>query len=53
LKEANETEYWINILKDTNYIEENLFMSLINDCNELIRLLIASVKTAKINNAKS
>jgi four helix bundle protein len=28
LKEANETEYWINILKDTNYIHIKLFESL-------------------------
>jgi four helix bundle protein len=33
LKEANETAYWINILKDTDYIEEKLFMSLLTDCN--------------------
>lgn len=53
LKEANETAYWINILKDTDYLEEKSFMSLLNDCNELIRLLIASVKTAKTNNKNS
>ncbi len=47
LKEANETEYWINILKDTGYIDEKLFISLLNDCNELLRLLVASIKTAK------
>ena len=51
LKEANETEYWINILKDTDYIDEKLFKSLSGDCNELIKLLIASVKTAKSNNS--
>jgi four helix bundle protein len=49
LKEANETEYWINILKDTDYIEEKLFKSLSDDCNEIIKLLIASIKTAKQN----
>lgn len=47
LKEANETEYWLNILKDTNFIEEKLFASLLNDCKEILRLLIASIKTAK------
>lgn len=52
LKEANETEYWVNILKDTNYIEQNLYESLLQDCKELLRLLISSIKTAKqsINN---
>ena len=28
LKEANETEYWICLLKDTNYLDEKLFISL-------------------------
>jgi len=49
LKEANETEYWINILKDTDYIDEKLFKSLSDDCSEIIKLLIASIKTAKQN----
>ncbi len=47
LKEANETDYWLNILKDTDYIGQNLFNSLQNDCNELIAMLISSIKTAK------
>lgn len=47
LKEANETEYWLSILKDTDYIEDKLFVSLLNDCKEILRLLIASIKTAK------
>ena len=49
LKEANETEYWINRLKDTEYIDEKLFQSLLNDCKELLRLLIATIKTTKLN----
>ena len=47
LKEASETEYWLCILKDTGYLEENLYNSLIDDCRELLKLLTASVKTAK------
>lgn len=50
LKEANETEYWISILSDTNYIDEKLFNSLLDNCTELIKLLIASIKTAKTKN---
>lgn len=46
LKEANETEYWLSILKDTDYINENLFQSLDQDCVELIKILIATVKTS-------
>lgn len=52
LKEANETEYWLNILNDTNYIEEKLFLSLLHDCKDLLRVLIASIKTAKQLNDK-
>ncbi|MGQ0793887.1 MAG: four helix bundle protein [Deltaproteobacteria bacterium] len=47
LKEANETEYWLSILKDSEYIDEQLFNSLQNDCKELIDMLVSSVKTAK------
>lgn len=47
LKEANETEYWLNLLKDTDYIEQNLFESLQSDCSELIAMLAATVKTSK------
>ena len=47
LKEANETNYWVSLLHDTDYIEERLKVSLESDCNELIAMLIASIKTKK------
>jgi four helix bundle protein len=47
LKEANETEYWLLLLMDTDFIEEKLAKSLIADCVELIKMLIATIKTAK------
>jgi len=47
LKEANETEYWLCLLNDTNYIEQNLFECLNSDCKKLIAMLVATVKTAK------
>jgi len=34
LKEANETEYWLSLLKDTDFIGENQFVSLQSDCKE-------------------
>lgn len=49
LKEANETEYWLNILHDTQYIDKKLFTNLKSDCNELIAILVSSIKTAKGN----
>ena len=47
LKEANETEYWLSILKDADYINEKLFQSRNQDCVELIKILIATVKTSR------
>lgn len=47
LKEANETAYWLSLLKDTGYISESCFSNTIEPCKELIRLLAAIVKTTK------
>jgi four helix bundle protein len=47
LKEANETVYWINLLKDTGFIDINLFNVINNDCKELIAMLVSTVKTSK------
>jgi four helix bundle protein len=50
LKECNETLYWLNILKDTEYINEKEYDSMSTDCEELLALLISSIKTTKNNN---
>ena len=52
LKEANETEYWILLLKDSEYISETSFQSIHTDCVELIKLLTSIINTSKksINN---
>ncbi|CAN5380042.1 four helix bundle protein [soil metagenome] len=47
LKEANETDYWLNLLKDTDYLNDKMFQSISNDCLELIKILVATVKTTK------
>lgn len=47
LKEASETEYWLEILNETDYIDNNLFESLYSDCQELIKILISITKTQK------
>ena len=47
LKEANETEYWLVLLKDSDYIDESSFKSIHQDCAEVIKLLISIVKTTK------
>ena len=47
LKEANETDYWIDLLQDSGYFNPATGASLRADCQELLRLLIAIIKTAK------
>ena len=47
LKEASETEYWLEILYETEYIDKKLFDSINSDCQELIRLLVSITKTQK------
>ena len=49
LKEARESEYWLNLIKASDIIDEKSFKSLQADCKELIKLLIAIIKTAKSN----
>ena len=47
LKEANETEYWLMLLKDSAFISEIDFNTIHCDCKELIKLLASIVKTTK------
>ena len=47
LKEANEAEYWLTLLKDTDFINEQEYISISNDCKEVIKLLASIVKTTK------
>lgn len=47
LKEAFETEYWLCLLRDSEFITEKQSESLIADCNELQKILTASIKTSK------
>lgn len=47
LKEANETEYWLMLMKDTGYLSETEFQSIKNDCSEILKLLISIVKSTK------
>lgn len=47
LKEASESEYWIELLQETNFIDNSSAGSLLADCVELIKLLTAIIKTSK------
>jgi len=47
LKEANETDYWLNLLKDSGYINQSKFEIISSVCKELIAMLVSTVKTSK------
>lgn len=49
LKEASETSYWIVVLKNGGYLEESVYTSLKKDVDEIIRMLISSIKTTRKN----
>ena len=49
LKETAETEYWLKLLLMSDYISEDMGKSLLNDCLEIKRILVASINTAKEN----
>jgi four helix bundle protein len=48
LKEANETSYWLELLRRGEYINGQSFQSIGADSEELIKLLIAIIKTSKV-----
>lgn len=45
LKECAETKYWLELLFKTNYLTEQQYQSINEDCTELIKLLTSSAKT--------
>jgi len=47
LKEANETLYWLDLLKATDYLSETEHQSLHQDANELVCILVAILKTSR------
>lgn len=49
LKEAAETEYWLQLLHETGYLSDKLFASIHGDCIELINILSSIVLTTKNN----
>ena len=49
LKEASETSYWLVILHKTEYLDDRLYDSMKADIDEIIRILISTIKTTKKN----
>ena len=48
-KEAKETHYWLRLLKETDYLNDRLFNSLIYDCEEICKILYSILKTTRLN----
>ena len=53
LKESDETEYWLEILHETDYLEDDEFDSMMADNKELTAMLTSIIKTSKTNNIKN
>lgn len=55
LKEARETEYWLEILIESEVVEKPKFEQLLKEANEIVKILIASTRTIKekLNGNKS
>lgn len=49
LEEADETQYWLELFFELQLIEEKLFQKLFTEADELIAILVTSIKTAKQN----
>jgi four helix bundle protein len=47
LREADETLYWLELLSDSGVIKRELLIDLIDECNQLVAIFAASVKTAR------
>jgi len=50
LKEINECNYWLDLLFVTEYVNKRMYDSIKKDSIELLKILIASVKTTKARN---
>ena len=46
-KEANETEYWLELLHESGYIEKAAFENIYFDCKEIIKILASITKNSK------
>ena len=45
LKEASETEYWLELLHETDYLDHTQFQSIYSDCQELLKILMSITKS--------
>ncbi|AVR44468.1 four helix bundle protein [Christiangramia fulva] len=47
LKEANETEYWIDLLNASDFLDHDQYQNFKKDIQEILRLLVSIIKTSK------
>jgi four helix bundle protein len=47
LKESKETQYWLNLLKDSDFIDSEIFNTLNSSCSEIIKILSSIILTTK------
>jgi len=46
-REAFKTNYWLRLLRDSDYVTDDQTSSMLSDCEELQKMLIASRKTSR------
>ena len=49
-KECDETSYWLELLKETDYINENEYISIHNDAMDILKIIRSIILTTKQNN---
>lgn len=52
MKEASETEYWLELLNESGYLSGPAFESIYADCEELLKILVSITKTQKSKRMK-
>jgi four helix bundle protein len=52
-KEINETIYWLELLKETNYLSQAEFDNINNDAVEIIKLITSIIKSTKTNQSNN
>lgn len=53
LKEANETEYWLELLHESDILDDRQFQSIYEDCGKIAATLTKIIKTTKTTSAKN
>ena len=51
-KECYESEYWLELLNRTGYIDDEKYKKILNDCGQIRKMLISSINTVKENSQK-